>query len=291
MKFKQVIIEQLKQNRPNLSVSSLNTYASSLANLPKKINASETIESFNIDKQLYINYINSIDLNSQTPKSLYSALYIITMDEDYRNAMITSAKIINDNYTMQIKTEKQIENTISIDEIKNKVDYLKKMLKLDPSIINYQNYFLLALMSGQIDGIEPRRNEWGSVKVSKNIDTEIDNYLKKNNVVFNTYKTAKSKGKQIVHLPKSFMILLNRYMKISKSDYLFYNDKSEGLSSSAVCKRLNKIFDGKNISCDILRSTYLTDLYKDMPSLIDMQQIAEQMGHTVSTALHCYVKK
>lgn len=290
MDFKNQIINQLKLNRQNLSDSTLKSYSSSLANLPTKINKENNLESFIKDKENYISFINNLDKNSQTAKSLFSALYIITLDEDYRKVMIKSSKVINDNYAKQTKNEKQIKNTISYDDIKKKVEYLLKILKLNPSIINYQNYFLLALMSGQVEGIEPRRNEWGSVKVA-NYDKTTDNYIKKNNVIFNQFKTIKSKGQQIVHLPKKFMVLLNKYLKLSKSDWLFHNNNSDGLNSSSVCKRINKIFDGMNISCDTLRSTYLSDIYKDMPPLIEMQERAEKMGHTLITALHCYVKK
>jgi len=290
MDFRNQIIEQLKSNRPELAESSLKSYSSSLYNLPSKIGKVNSIESFTNNKDEYISFINKLDPNLQTAKSLFSSLYIITLDEDYRNEMMKSSKIVNDNYSSQHKSDKQIKNTISSSDIIKKVDYLKKMLKLDPSITNYQNYFLLTLMSGQVEGIEPRRNEWGIVKVA-NFDKDKDNYIKKNNVIFNQFKTIKSKGQQIVHLPKNFMVLLNKYLKISKNDWLFYNTETGGLNSSAVCKRLNKIFDGLNVSCDILRSTYLSDLYKDMPPLIEMTERAEKMGHTLMTALHCYVKK
>lgn len=290
MDFKNQIKEELKKNRSTLSESSLKSYCSNLSNLPKKINKTDSIQSFTDDKNEYIEYINTLDNNNQTAKTLLSSLYIITLDDDYRNAMLEKNKIIQNNYLNQKKTNKQIKNEITYDDIVKKTKFLFELLKIDKSIINYQNYFLLSLMSGQIQGIEPRRNEWGNVKI-KNYNKDNDNYIKKNNVIFNTFKTSKSKGQQIVKLPKSFMILLNRYLKISDNDNLFYNDDLQGLTSCNVTKRINKIFSPLNISCDILRSTYLTNMYKDLPPLADMEERAEKMGHSVMTALMCYVKK
>ncbi len=55
-------------------------------------------------------------------------------------------------------------------------------------------------------------------------------------------------------------------------------------------RMLQKIF-GKTISVDNLRSIYLSDKYKNIPSLVDMEKTAEAMGHQVVTALENYVKK
>ena len=62
------------------------------------------------------------------------------------------------------------------------------------------------------------------------------------------------------------------------------------LSSSQISRMLNKIFDGKKISVDMLRHIYLTDLYKNVPSIRDMEKTAEDMGHSVESAM-TYVKR
>ena len=55
-------------------------------------------------------------------------------------------------------------------------------------------------------------------------------------------------------------------------------------------RTLQKIF-GKTISVDNLRSIYLSEKYKNIPSLVDMEATALAMGHQVTTALTDYVKK
>jgi hypothetical protein len=53
---------------------------------------------------------------------------------------------------------------------------------------------------------------------------------------------------------------------------------------------LNKIFDGKSISVDMLRHIYLSDLYKNVPSIRDMEKTAQDMAHSLETAM-TYVKR
>jgi hypothetical protein len=54
-------------------------------------------------------------------------------------------------------------------------------------------------------------------------------------------------------------------------------------------QRLNKIF-GKKVSCNILRHSFLTEKYKDIPAIKQMQETANDMGHSINEAL-MYVKK
>ena len=53
---------------------------------------------------------------------------------------------------------------------------------------------------------------------------------------------------------------------------------------------LGKVF-GPFISVDALRSIYLSEKYKDVPSMEDMEATAKEMGHLVTTAMTDYVKK
>ena len=56
-----------------------------------------------------------------------------------------------------------------------------------------------------------------------------------------------------------------------------------------LARILNKIF-GKKISTSMLRHMYLTNVYRDVPKINQMQDLAKEMGHSVSTALE-YVKR
>lgn len=291
MDFKNQIIEKLKSNRPSLSASSLKTYLSLLSNLPKKINVPNDIESFDLYKVDIVDFINTLDKNSQGAKTLLSALYIITMDEDYRTSMMDASKIITDNYINQKKTNKQNEMKLTFNDIKNKYEKLLKIVKADPSVLNYQNVLLVGLMSGIFEEVVPRRNEWANVKYA-NYNENLDNYIKNNIVTFNTFKSKKWIGKQTVKLPIKLMNILKQYMKVNTNDtFLFYNNKGNCLCSSELTKRLHQIFGGQNMSCDHFRSIYISEKYKNLPTTTkDMISTAHKMGHSVETALTCYLK-
>jgi len=62
------------------------------------------------------------------------------------------------------------------------------------------------------------------------------------------------------------------------------------LTTSQMTKRVQKIF-GKKVGVDVIRSIYLSDLYKDLPRVAHLEEVAQQMGHTVSSAMQYYVKK
>ena len=120
------------------------------------------------------------------------------------------------------------------------------------------------------------------------IDKTKQNYIDKNEFVFNSYKTSK-KGEQRVAIPKELKTILNKYIKINKTNHLLVNANGEKMSGTSVTHRLNRIF-GSPTSTSMLRHIYLSNIYKDVPALKQMTDLADEMGHDVSTALQ-YVKK
>ena len=70
---------------------------------------------------------------------------------------------------------------------------------------------------------------------------------------------------------------------------MLYSTNGNKLTSPQVTRILNKVF-GKNISTSMLRHIYLTDAYKNIPALNEMQNIATDMAHSVSTAME-YIKR
>ena len=87
------------------------------------------------------------------------------------------------------------------------------------------------------------------------------------------------------------MPILKQYLKLNKTDFLFPKKDGEASMSNVDYNRvLGKVF-GPFISFDALRSIYLSEKYKDIPSMVDMEQVAKEMGHSVDVALSSYVKK
>lgn len=87
-----------------------------------------------------------------------------------------------------------------------------------------------------------------------------------------------------VDVPKELDTILKKWLKINPSDYVLISSNNKPLSSSQITKMLNKIF-GKDVSVNMLRHIYLTNYYKGMPKLSNMEELASSMGHNVQTAL------
>ena len=82
--------------------------------------------------------------------------------------------------------------------------------------------------------------------------------------------------------------LIKKWIKLNKNEFMLYSTNGNRLTSQSINRILNKIF-GKNISTDMLRHIYLSNVYKDVPALEKMQTLASDIGHSIGTAME-YVK-
>ncbi|MBC7475802.1 MAG: hypothetical protein H7263_16080 [Candidatus Sericytochromatia bacterium] len=193
----------------------------------------------------------------------------------------------------QKKDIKQELNWISTAEIQTIYNGL--LTKANSMLSNKQIFnaptmmeFLLLSFLGGVSGIAPRRSlDYALLKV-KNYDAKKDNYYKAGKFYFNIYKTAKNYGLQVIDVPKDLNIILKRWIKLNNNDYMLYSTNGNPLTSPQITRILNKVF-GKNVSTSLLRHIYLTDVYKNMPALSKMEELAAQMSHSVGQALE-YVK-
>jgi hypothetical protein len=209
--------------------------------------------------------------------------------------MMTVMKSVNDTNKEQKKNVKQEENWMSVTEIKEKYEPLlvkiKKMLS-NKSILNestMMEFLLVSFLGDVVKDLPPRRSQdYTELKIRK-YDTKKDNYYKLGKFYFNVYKTAKTYGLQVIDVPKELDIILKKWIKINTNDYMLYSTNGNELTSPEVTRILNKVFD-KNVSTSMLRHIYLTNEYKDIPALSKMQNIASEMGHSISTAME-YIKR
>jgi 2-hydroxy-3-keto-5-methylthiopentenyl-1-phosphate phosphatase len=285
------ITEELKKNRPNLSVSSLKTYSSVLKNLQKNMNGNG-FEWFSNNDRDIIDYLK--DKTPQTKKTTLSALFVLTKMQSYRDVMMEVMKKVNDSYKEQKLNVKQSENWMSIDEIKNKYNALEekatKMLS-NKAIMNESSMmeFLLLAFLGGVSGLAPRRSlDYALMKI-RNFDTKKDNYYKAGKFYFNVYKTDSTYGLQVIDIPKPLDKLIKKWNRINTNDYILYSSNGNHLSSPQITRILNKAL-GKTISTNLLRHIYLTNVYKDVPSLSKMEDLAVRMSHSVGTAME-YIKR
>ena len=291
MSFKDQIKETIMKNRPKLSASSVKTYISILTNIYKGMHgSSEDITFFGNDKEV-LEYLK--DKQDSSKKTALSALYVLTEKPEYRELMNTIMKKVNDAYKEQKKDVKQTENWVSVDDIKTIYDGLlvkaKSMLS-NKSIFdsNTMMQFLLVTFLGGVSGIIPRRSlDYALLKI-KNINVKTDNYYKSGKFYFNVYKTAKNYGLQSVDLPADINAIIKKWIKINPTDYMLYSSNKQPLTSQSINRILNTVFK-KNVSTNILRHVYVSDKYKNIPALTQMETLSNAMGHNLITQLE-YIK-
>jgi len=289
--FKDQIKEKITKNRPKLSASSVKTYISILTNIYKAMKGTgDNITFFDNDKEV-LEYLK--DKQDSSKKTALSALYVLTEKPEYRELMNTIMKRVNDAYKEQKKDVKQTDNWVSVSDIKTIYDGLlvkaKSMLS-NKSIFdsNTMMQFLLVTFLGGVSGIIPRRSlDYALLKI-KNINVKTDNYYKSGKFYFNVYKTAKNYGLQSADLPADINTIIKKWIKINPTDYMLYSSNKQPLTSQSINRILNSIF-GKNVSTNILRHVYVSDKYKNIPALTQMETLSNAMGHNLITQLE-YIK-
>jgi hypothetical protein len=283
-------ITKLKENRPNLSLSSYRTYTSILRNLLNKLDTKD-LNIFKNEPEKVIKILKDTDANKR--KTILSAI-IVFIEKDaskqtikkYRDIMIEDVETYKKEQETQEKTDKQKENWMSYDEVlkvyndlKNDTKHLfKKTTKLtNEEFQQLQNFVILSCMII----ISPRRLlDWTEMKV-KNINESTDNYIKDNKIfVFNKYKTSKFYGSQEVEIPIKLRNILKKWLKINTNDFLFIDRHNRKLYPTTLNQRLNRIFD-RNLGVSMLRHIYISDnVLKDIPKLDNLKKIAKDMGHS-----------
>ena len=286
----------IKSKRPKLTDSSINTYASILRNVYKKVFSGDTSD---MDMKKFDQTDKVIDFLKDVPsnkrKTILSALVIITDDKKYRDLMMSDIKVYDDDTSKQEKTEGQKENWVDVEAVKAVVEKLRKdaelLYKKETLTMNdlqqIQNYVIICLASGLYT--PPRRSKDLVDWKIKNIDKEKDNYLDKWTIHYNSYKTAKTYGEQTVNIPTVLKGILNKWIKINPTDWLIFDNNKNQLSAVKLNQRLNKLF-GKKVSINLLRHSFLTDKYSDTIKLNkDIANTMQAMGSS-SGMLNVYVK-
>ena len=287
--------EAIKDKRPNLSASSITTYNSILSNLYKKVFGGDLDLAKFDDAEKILDYLKDLPPNKR--KTILSALVIITDNKKYRDQMLEDIRDYNHEISKQEKTDEQKESWVGGDEVKSLWETLQRNANLiykkkhhtQSDLQEIQSYIIMSLLGGVF--IAPRRaKDFCDFKI-KDIDTTKDNYLRKTDLVFNSYKTAKCYGEQVVKIPIVLKNILAKWIKINPTDYLLFDTNMNHLSSVKLNQRLNRLFDGKKVGVNQLRHTYLTDKYAD--TLQQKKAIDADMKDMGSSAnmLTTYVKE
>jgi len=258
--------EYIHSKRPTLSKSSITTYASILKNLYHSVFGKEgdmDFEKFgDVDKILK----HLEDLPSNKRKTVLSSLVIITDNAEYRKKMMEDVNNYNKEIQKQEKTPEQEAswvNSAQVKEVwenlKRNADLLYKKKDLKPAELQeIQQYIIMSLLGGMF--IPPRRSKDYCDFHIKDADKDKDNYLDKTKLIFNSYKTAKTYGKQEVVIPKPLQSILKKWISVNPTKTLLFDAYMNPLSSVKLNQRLNKLFD-KKVGVNQLRHTFLTDKF------------------------------
>lgn len=290
------IKEYISKKRPTLSASSITTYASILKNLYKRVFGEGIVNLDQFEKtEPVLKYLADMPPNRR--KTILSSLVIITDKKPYRDLMATDVRDYNKDISKQEKTPQQEASWVETSDVKAVFDDLKRNAELvmkkknitTSDLQQIQNFIIMSVL-GSIY-IKPRRSkDFVDFKI-RNIDKETDNYMDKNKFIFNSYKTAKTYGKQEVDIPVKLKNIIAKWIKINPTEYLFFDANMNKLSAVKLNQRLNKIFNGKKVGVNQLRHTYLTDKFAD--TIKKEKAIADTMEDMGSSKemLKTYVKK
>jgi integrase len=290
-----IIKEEIVRLKPNISQSSVNTYNSILKNLYKNVfkNDDYDLKKFESTGPI-LSYLKDLEPNKR--KTILASLVVITDNKRYRDQMMKDIEEYKVNESNQVKNDKQTDSWVDTSEIDTLIKdmesnvntlYKKKTLN-NTDLQDIQNYIILCILSGKY--IPPRRSkDYVDFKI-KDIDKDKDNYIEKKNMVFNSYKTAKTYQRQEIPIPPELMKILNKWIKINPTEYLLFDSNGKKLTNVKLTQRLNKIF-GKKASVNQLRHTYLSDKYQDTIKLNkDMANDMKAMGSSRSQEA-IYIKK
>jgi integrase len=210
--------------------------------------------------------------------------------------MLEDVRDYNKEIHKQEKTPEQEESWVSTNQVKDiwealkkDADLLYKKKSLKPSDLQQiQSYIILSLLGGIF--IPPRRSKDYVDFVIKDVNKEKDNFLEKNKMFFNSYKTAKTYGQQVVEIPKPLQSILKKWISVNPTTHLLFDVNMNALSSVKLNQRLNKIFDEKKVSVNQLRHTYLTNKFGH--TIEQKNTIANTMSEMGSSSgmLETYVK-
>jgi hypothetical protein len=286
MTVKEDIITAIKEQRPLLGETSLKTYSSLLNSLFKKLDI-EDVKDLGKNKSKILAYINGME-NHQSRKTMLSPLVILTDDEDYKTLIAESTKHVNDKYRTQRVDLEKLKGLMTMDELREHYNQTTVRAIKSKKESAYQDLLLSIFFTGVVDGLPPRRLMDYTEMKTKNYNKSEDNWTDGRKMVFNKYKTVSSKGQQVWVIPKELQKIVKRAIKMGEdNEYLLYSNNGKKYSPSTLSKKLKGIY---GTSVDGLRAIFISNMYKGMPAIEEMERIADMMGHSASTAVNNYVK-
>lgn len=258
------------------------------------------------DKDKIMDKINDLE-NMTTRKNYLNAVCVSlsAVGEDNKFYLDIKREIANEYNSFldkNLMTPKQEKNWLSISEMNsiptNLFKEIKKLklLKKHPNDLNSEEKMLIQdyLIGLLYTELPPIRLDYSPMKIISDMreDNNETNFLyikNKSNKSFiiNNFKNAKSKGKQIIRLPKKINKIVNEWLLINKSNHFLINKEGAALSENLLGKYISRVFTigERSASLNILRHVVASDCV-DITQTKKQKDVADAMCHSSSTQLH-----
>jgi hypothetical protein len=275
----------LKENRPELKVSSIKNYVSNLKSLYRNVFGDDRyiLENFNQTRPI-LEFVRQKPIASQ--HSSLSYLFVLTGNPIYQQEMKSVKVLVNDQVNAREPVDE--EHTTSDVEIKKIFKQLKKRSDAiykqgdftKDTLLELQNTILVALMGNLY--IPPRRS-MDYVEMLLHDKKDDHNYIDGNELVFNVYKTAKHYGQQRVKMPPPLKQLIDDYKRVSPYQYLFTGTFGKKLHS--ITPRLTEIF-GHAVGVNSMRRSSTQQFEKFVTQQPIVKEHMSQMGSSIAGINH-----
>lgn len=311
------ILKVIKDYNPDASPSTLRVYCLNIEKLFKDLGNEEG--DFDIDdlkdSNKVFKMLDEQGITKNTYKNKVSSIitYLLAsgVDVKYINPYSDKVDILNSKIDREKAkmewTEKEKDNKLSLDELKEYLKMLKeelpKEIKSFSDIRAYQKY-----LTGAFHLLYPLRNDLSDAKIfytNEYDDIPKDketNYIvinpksKTMKIFINNYKTKKVNGdisfnvknKDLINYFMTYYKALPAFFKKDFNHWFLFDKKGEKFSRNDFTKFLNSLFSstGKKISSSLIRKIVLSELYP----VNKMKTMANIMGHSISTAVKDYIK-
>lgn len=285
---------KLKLKNPDIKDETIKQYINYYINVSKLLKKNpKTRWLFNVAPMTVFNTLKENYANSSLSPILTSLIKILYSNnsEEIAKKYIELKKSIPIK-ELNIKTDKQIKNWISKEEVLKLLEELKKIIIINPSFLNFRKYLILLILTKT-----PLRNDLaGVLMVDKLKDTKDNknNYYVKDDglLILNHYKTSKRYGQKKIPFNKEVQKVILDFHKLFNNKYLISNENGEELTPSAMSKLLIRLFKkrfNKNIGTQMLRHIMLDNkdnkefIKKKKEFIKNNKNISDEMGHNLST--------
>jgi len=245
---------------------------------------------------------------------LYAVRYLLDLrdapkeiDDQYKKYTYSLRYKIEENYMTKQKSKKQVENWVTMEELKLILkgldDCVPKTIKTPSDYRNLIKYLLLLLHISV-----PLRRDLTDCKILKDPTSEELKDKSFNYIVLNTpsakasyignvFKSSKYYGEITFDwdrtISKELFYYYDSLIEFGTDDYLIVDSSKEPFSKCNYTRLLNSIFKpyNKRVSASLLRNIIISDLYNlDAEKQKKLEEFAKICGHSQKTQ-YCYYAK